>query len=258
MTEKQAPAQAATAAPRAAPGAPAKSGGMAKGLIGGLVAGGLLGMLMGNGFGALNGSGILIALLQIALIGGLIWFALRMFRRRPALAPAGAAGMAPFTDSPFRDEQRGGFTAQARPVSVAAASSQSLVITTSDQESFEHLLMEVQDAFGREDYGRLRACTTPEVMSYLAEEMSQNAMKGLRNEVSATELLKAEVAEAWSEGDADFASVAMQYQSIDVMRDRNSGAVMEGDPAHPSHTTEIWTFVRDAHSPWRLSAIQQA
>ena len=131
-------------------------------------------------------------------------------------------------------------------------------IQANDKEAFERLLIEVQDAFGREDYGMLRACTTPEVMSYLAEELSQNATKGQRNEVSGTELLEAEVAESWSENGSDYATIAMQYQSIDIMRDRNTGAVIDGDPSTPSRTTELWTFVRDANNAWRLSAIQEA
>lgn len=263
--EKPAPNQAAANPARAAPAAPSKFGGMAKGLMGGLLAGGLIAMLMGGGLGSLGGSGMLMALLQAALIGGVIWFALRMFRRRSATAPAmGTAGgpaASPFSASPFMGEQKGGFTAAAQPQHfspITPAPSEDLTIQASDKETFERLLVEVQDAFGREDYGMLRACTTPEVMSYLAEEMSQNAKKGQRNEVSGTELLEAEVAEAWSEDGSDYATIAMQYQSIDVMRDLSTGAVVEGDPATPSRTTELWTFVRNGNNPWRLSAIQEA
>src|SRR5687768_15321307 len=50
---------------------PAKSGGLIKGLIGGLIAGGLIGALMSGGLGSLAGAGLLMALLQAALIGGL-------------------------------------------------------------------------------------------------------------------------------------------------------------------------------------------
>ncbi len=259
------PAAAPAANARQAPGAASKTGGMAKGLIGGLIAGGLIGMLLGNGLGALGGSGMLMALLQIALLGGLVWFALRLFRGRRAMAPAGGPAAAPFAASPFMGTQQGfmgspqtGFGGGAQPHYPAPVPSHDLAINQSDKEEFERLLSEVQDAFGREDYGRLRACTTPEVMSYMAEELSRNATRGLRNEVSGTELLAAEVAEAWSEGDTDYATIAMRYQSVDVMRDRNTGAVVEGDPATPSQTTELWTFARDAANPWRLSAIQEA
>lgn len=258
MTDKPTPAPQAAANARPAASSPNKFGGLAKGLIGGLVAGGLIGMLLGNGFGALSGSGILMALLQIALIGGLVWFALRLFRRRPALATAGGPAIPPLSARPFMGGFQGGSSAPAQPAYAAPAISREMSITTSDQQRFEHLLTEVQDAFSREDYARLRACTTPEVMSYLAEELSQNATKGQRNEVSATELLDAEVAEAWSEDGTDYATIAMRYQSIDVMRDRQSGAWVSGDPDRPTVTTELWTFARDDRNAWRLSAIQEA
>jgi len=127
-----------------------------------------------------------------------------------------------------------------------------------DRDAFERLLGEVQDAFGREDYASLRERTTPEVMSYLAEELSQNATQGRRNQVSATRLLQADVGEAWREGEVDYATAALRYESIDVITDRASGAVVEGDPNAPTQTTELWTFARQAGLPWKLSAIQEA
>lgn len=259
MTDRPAPGQQASANARPAANAtPNRAGGLAKGLLGGLVAGGLLGLLLGNGLGSLAGSGMLMALLQIALVGGLAWFALRMFRRRPSLAPAGGPAASAFTSSPFSPAGQGGFTAPTPAAPVATPVPTDISITRSDQERFESLLAEVQDAFGHEDYARLRACTTPEIMSYLAEELSSNATNGQRNEVSGTELLDAEVAEAWSEDGADYATIAMRYQSIDVMRDRNTGAVVSGDAERPTVATELWTFVRTGRDPWLLSAIQQA
>jgi predicted lipid-binding transport protein (Tim44 family) len=49
----------------------------------------------------------------------------------------------------------------------------------------------------------------------------------------------------------------MRYQSVDVMRDRTTGAVLSGDPAKPTETTELWTFARRTGEPWKLSAIQE-
>lgn len=261
MTERPAANPAANNA-RPAPAAFSKSGGMAKGLLGGLVAGGLIAMLMGGGFGALAGSGLLAALMQAALIGGVIWFALRLFRRRPTLATASAAGMSyqsPFSVNPLTSApQQRDFSPRVYDRSPASVTAGAVAITAADKDTFERLLGEVQDAFSREDYAALRACTTPEVMSYLAEELSQNATNGLRNDVSGTELLEAEIAEAWSEGNAEYATIAMQYRSIEILRDRASGAVVQGDPTNPTRTTELWTFVRDDRNPWRLSAIQEA
>lgn len=263
MTQQPAaPNSMAAANTRPAMAPPAKSSGMAKGLLGGLVAGGLIAMLMGGGFGALAGAGMLTALLQMALIGGVIWLAFRLFRRRPMLAPAGVPGasnISQFGASPLANKgQWAGFGSTAQSYGFTQPQIRDLDITMADKEDFERLLGQVQDAFSREDYAALRACTTPEVMSYLAEELSQNATKGVRNDVSGTQLLEAEVAEAWSEGNADYATIAMQYHSIDILRDRTSGAVVEGDPTQLTRTTELWTFVRDSRNPWRLSAIQEA
>jgi predicted lipid-binding transport protein (Tim44 family) len=96
------------------------------------------------------------------------------------------------------------------------------------------------------------------LLSYFAEELSQNATRGRRNDVVGTELIDAEVAEAWREGATDYATIAMRYQSIDVVLDRSSGAVLEGDPTRPTQATELWTFKRTSEGPWRLSAIQEA
>ena len=40
--------------------------------------------------------------------------------------------------------------------------------------------------------------------------------------------------------------------------DRESGAVVEGDPNAVTETTELWTFVRNPGQAWKLSAIQEA
>jgi predicted lipid-binding transport protein (Tim44 family) len=93
-------------------------------------------------------------------------------------------------------------------------------------------------------------------MSYLAEELGENATKGVRNTVSQVKLLQGDVAEAWREGAAEYATLAMRYSSIDAMVDRTSGRVVDGDDRRPSESTELWTFVRKNGGDWKLSAIQ--
>lgn len=255
MTEKPAASSPAAQTGRAAP---ARRGGMGRGLLGGLIAGGLIGALLGGGLGSLAGAGMLMALLQVALIGGLVWFLFRMFRRKPALAGAhGGALSSPFSGFQPQPAPQQPFSQGFRSAAVAPAS-EDIDIVDADRRDFERLLTEVQDAFSREDFARLRERTTPEVMSYFAEELSQNTTAGRRNSVSNTTLIDAEVSEAWREQGADYATIAMRYESIDVMLDRNSGAVVEGDPERPSQATELWTFKRGVDGQWRLSAIQEA
>jgi predicted lipid-binding transport protein (Tim44 family) len=269
-----APGQAApkAATPAAAPAAaraaqPPRRGGMMGGLLGGLLLGGLIGAMLGNGFGA-GMMGFMSVLLQLAVVAGIVFLLVKLFRRRshqPAMAGAASwanptAARAPYPPQP----QDFGATASPRagyaPASAApaAATPVEILITPKDRDAFERLLMEVQDALGREDYGALRERTTPEVMGFLAEDMAQHATEGRRNEISGTKLLEADVAEAWREDDREYATAAMRYEALDVTRDRTTGAVLEGDPDRPTQTTELWTFVRHQGGPWKLSAIQEA
>jgi predicted lipid-binding transport protein (Tim44 family) len=93
-------------------------------------------------------------------------------------------------------------------------------------------------------------------MSYLAEELGENATKGVRNEVRDVHLVQGDVAEAWNESGTDYATVAMRYESIDVMLDRATGRVVSGDAERPTEAVELWTFVRKAGGDWQVSAIQ--
>ncbi|HBF32880.1 Tim44 domain-containing protein [Rhizobium sp.] len=244
-------------------------GGLAGGLMGGLLMGGLFGMLMGGGFGGL--SGMFGMLFQILLIGGAIMLAMRFFGRKQAYsAPASNNRMSqPETGahvssshvSPsqglggFGIPKIGGPAAAPAPV---ASGTDDVGITPKDFDTFEELLKEMQRAYGTEDYSALRRIATPEAMSYLAEELSENATKGVKNEVRDVRLLQGDLAESWREGNVDYATVAMRYEAIDVMRDRTSGKVVEGDPDHPQQSVEVWTFIRRPASGWSISAIQAA
>lgn len=246
--------------------------GFGGGLLAGLATGGLIGAMMGHGFGGgygggwgggMAGAGLLASLFQLALLALIVWFIVRLFRRRnaaPQVAGYGAAYDAGPGYDPTPAPGAPWGLAQGGPWGGAPAGAGAPIqiqITPADQQAFEQLLYQVQDAFGREDYAGLRERTTPEVMSYLAEELSDNATHGRRNEVARTRLLRSDVSEAWSEGDADYATVALNYEGVDIMRDRQTGQVLQGDPNTPTATTELWTFVRRAGGPWKLSAIQE-
>ena len=255
MTAPPAYSSPATAAPRS--GFQAPRPGFGSGLLGGLVAGGLIGGMMGHGFGGGGGwggggygggGGGFASLLQLLILGGLIWWGVSFFRRRSANAQPTAAPMV--AEAPF------GYGAAPQPMSPPAPLE--FVVTPADEAAFGQLLVQVQDAFGHEDFGRLRDVTTPEVMSYLAEELSENSVKGVRNEVTGTRLLQAEISESWREGPLDYVTAALRFESIDIMRNRNTGEVVSGDPTRPTEARELWTFVRQNGSPWKLSAIQAA
>ena len=221
---------------------------------------------MGEGFGGF--AGFLGLILQVAIIGFLVMMALRFFANRNAPSPASAATGGPSlrnNATPFgqRNPAEGfkmpDFGNQARqtaPAVPAAPVVEPLDLDGADFDRFEALLGEVQSAYGREDYAALRQITTPEAMSYLAEELGENATNGLRNSVKDVRLVQGDLSEAWSEEGADYATVAMRYESIDVMLDRSTGKVVSGDPDTLSESTELWTFTRKRGGDWLLSAIQ--
>lgn len=260
MTRQQPGQQAAQpAAGRNAAGAtqrPGLLGGLGGSLLGGLMLGGLVGMLLGHGLG--GGLGFLGLIVQLLLVAGLFIALRRLFARQntPAYAGSAHARTAAGGNAPgFEIPRIGGNRQTPAP---AAASGDEIGIGPEDLDRFETMLKEVQAAYASEDFRLLRQLTTPEAMSYLAEEIGDNATQGLRNEVRDIHLVQGDVAEAWREGDDEYATVAMRYESIDVMRDRTSGALVSGDPDRPTESVEAWTFLRRNGGDWKVSAIQGA
>lgn len=241
---------------------PGLFGGFGRTLFGGLLLGGLFGMLLGGGFGGMMG--FLGMLLQIALIVGLGMLLMRFLanRRQASAYPAGgnmqreayagAGGNKPGFQIPTMGSGSAATPRATKPVT------QDIQLSPADLDRFEALLTEVQTAYGREDYPALRRLATPEAMSYLAEELGDNATNGVRNTVSDVKLLQGDISEAWREGPLDYATLAMRYSSIDALVDRTTGKVVDGDAVNPSETVELWTFVRKSGTDWQLSAIQSA
>ena len=239
-------------------GAPAAAGGgffnrPGMGMLGGLAAGflgaGLLGMLFGGGmFGGLGGlSSIFGLILQIGLIIIVVRLAMSWWQRRhaPASAYAGAAA-GPGAQSSFRTGTGFGLGSGSAP----------LEITPADYEAFERLLSEVQAAWSNEDVAKLHTLATPEMVSYFTKDLEENKARNDINKVSDVKLLQGDLAEAWREGDTDYASVAMRFSLVDKTTERTTGRLVAGSEA-PTEATEVWTFVRPRGASWELSAIQQ-
>jgi predicted lipid-binding transport protein (Tim44 family) len=238
-------------------GAPIGGGGFFNrggGLLGGLAAGflgaGLLGMLFGGGmFSGLGGmSSILGLVLQLGLIFFLVRMAMSWWQRRNMPSPAYAGPVAGPAAPQGNFRSGTGFG--------AAAASAPLDILPADYEAFERLLGDIQEAWSNEDVGRLHTLATPEMVSYFTRDLEQNRAQNQINKVSGTKLLQGDLAEAWREGDTDYASVAMRFSIVDKTIDRTTGRVVTGSE-QPSEVTEVWTFVRPRGATWELSAIQQ-
>jgi predicted lipid-binding transport protein (Tim44 family) len=265
MTQQGQPGGSLAQRPATAPGGGSffnRPGFMGGGFMGGLFAGflgaGLLGMLFGHGLaGGLGGfASILGLILQVALVvivARLIWSWWQR-RNQPAYANGPSVhnnifGGGSGTQGGFGFG--GGGTAEPPP---RASGTDEVGLTPNDFNAFERILGEMQTAYGAEDLGRLRAIATPEMVSYFSEDLAENASKGVIDRVSDVKLLQGDLAEAWREGDTEYATVAIRYSLFDQTVDRNSGKVLDSGPAE---VTEVWTFRRARGGQWLLSAIQQ-
>jgi predicted lipid-binding transport protein (Tim44 family) len=265
--ERSAPQEQPQQAQRPGAGlsAPAPQGGsffsrhpFLSGVIGGFLGAGLFGMLFGGGFGGM--AGVLGLLVQVALLGGLAFLGLRLFRTWAAGrggAPAyGYAGGAP-TAGPQPAPRTLPGSATPGTVATQPIATQPIAIAENDFHAFEAQLSEIQAAYSANDVGRLRGLTTAEIARYFAEQLAGNAGRGVENKVEAVKLEQGDLAEAWREGSVEYATVAMRFSLIDYTRRLADGRIVEGSDRVRTEATEIWTFRRDRSGPWLLSAIQQ-
>jgi predicted lipid-binding transport protein (Tim44 family) len=231
------------------------SGFFGRGLLGGLAAGfigaGLFGLLFGHGlFGGLGGFASVIGLILqiglVVLIGRFLW---SMWARRQQ--PAVASGPS-LRDAPGA----GGLGGFGFGSGSAAPMGGNIEVSPADFDAFERLLGDIQTAFSNEDLGAMRGHVTPEMLSYFSEQLSENASRGVVNQVSGVKLLQGDLAEAWREGNVEYATVAMRFRLVDRTIERASGRVVDGSES-PQEVTELWTFMRAGHGNWLLSAIQQ-
>jgi predicted lipid-binding transport protein (Tim44 family) len=234
-------------------------GGFMGGMMAGLLGAGLIGLLFGGGFlsGLSSFAGVLGLLLQIVLVvvvARLLW-AWWQRRQQPGYATAAGPSMRDNASHESAPQPAyGGGSGGGVPM---LGGSENLELTEADFNAFEALLADVQAAYSAEDLNKLRSLATPEIVGYFAEELAENAGKGVVNTVSDVKLLQGDLAEAWSEGNSEYATVAMRYGSVDYTMQRATGTIIDGDK-EPFERTELWTFRRSRGGDWMLSAIQEA
>ena len=243
-------------APEPSYGAPAPAygsrfggGGFASGLLGGLVGAGIGGMLFGHGmFGGISGGGSIIGLLiQFALIFFIGRWILRLVMgRQPMFAGFGGFGGM-------------GFGGGSRPATATPRSPNAppIAIGPADYAAFEQLLKAMQTAWSRGDLAGLRTVATPEMVGYFNEQMTELSSRGVHNMVQDVRLEKGDLAQAWSEGSREYATVAMRFSMLDWTETVN-GELVDGSATERQVVSEVWTFVRAPGGRWMLSAIQQA
>jgi len=222
------------------------------GLAGGLVGSWLFGHTGSAADGEGGSAGSMIGmLLQFLIIGGLIYFAFRLFRGR---ALSGGWGSGPPGPMPR--------SAGAAAVPLRRDRGRDVNLADADLTSFQGIHAAVQEAWSAGDLARLRRLMTPEMLSYFSEELTRNASQGVQNIVANVELLKGELMESWEESDLQYATAYLRWRALDyiVRLGRSPGDpdyLVSGNPRTPVEAEEVWTFVRRRGGEWLLSAIQQ-
>lgn len=227
------------------------------GMLGGLAGVGIGSMLFGHSPAlaaaseAAPAAGLLGTLFQVALIGGLIWLAVRLFQRRRQTA-AGMAG----DDLAPASYQREAAPASA-PMIASNRVAKEFEIGADDQNSFTTIIQGVQKAWSDGNPVALRALVTPEVAGWMAEDLARDQSRGMRNVMEDVTLLKGDIGESWREGDVEYVTAVITFSARDYMVSLKDGSVVEGDPHRPVEASEAWTFRRAQSGPWVLSAIEQ-
>ena len=213
------------------------------GLLGGFVGAGIFGLLFGGGFMhmGLGFGGLFGVLLQLLILFFIVRWLMRRFLGGGAatLRQPGAAQPSIFGPAPSQ-------TPNVVP----------LQLTPSDRQAFAQCLIYVQQAWGAGDLNAIAQAATPEMMSYFRDQLATLSRQGLRNRVANVSVDGMELSQAWSEGDTDYATVAMRFSMLDVTEDA-AGRVVDGSPTVRALVTEVWTFTRRRGGHWILAAIQQ-
>jgi predicted lipid-binding transport protein (Tim44 family) len=246
-------------------------------MMGGLLLGGLLGSLL---FGGLGGHGLFggLGLLEIALIGGLIFFAISWMRRRqlqtaggPSYAGAygasshGQSGWTP-RPSPSEPVDRSA-TAVLEPPAAPSDLERGLGHVRQMDAGFDpahfaewasDTFFKVQAAWTTRDLSRAADLLTPEMQAALQGQCDRLRAERQVNRLENIAVRRAEVTEAWQERGQDFVTVHFLATALDYTTDESGAQVLEGSRTEPVKFEEYWTFARPVGpNAWRLSAIQQ-
>lgn len=250
----------------------------AQGLLGGLAGGFLGNMLFGGSSHAAGGggSGGGLGLLEIILIGGLIYFGFKFIRRRQQQQVSTAGYYGENTPNLDRFERSSEAPRIGAPYGTAAAPAES---QRSDLEGGLAHIRQFDPAFSDEGFRELaqdmffriqagwmnrslngiEAMLSREMTEYFQNEFNAMKQQGRTNRLENIAVRKVEIVEVWQETGMDFITVLFTANLLDYTLDDRTNQVIDGDQLNPVKFEEYWTFCRDvgARSGWKLSAIQQ-
>jgi len=232
------------------------------------VAGGVLGSMLfsglshGMGTGGFGGSGF--GLIEILLIGGLLYFLYAYFKRKKQAESATAAyyqtGTAPSTEqkTPYAPsiQQQG----PADDVETGLRHIRQLD-PSFDENKFSDLctdnFFKIQGAWINRDMTTVKNILTEEMFGIFQSDTDKLRLEKKINKLDNIAVRTVEITEAWQEGGQDFITVRFMANLLDYT-ESESGQLLSGSKTEPVKFVEYWTFARPAGSnTWQLSAINQ-
>jgi len=242
------------------------------GLMGGItgfVVGGMIGSLLFGGMGGGLFGGI--GLMEMLLIGGLLFFVFSYMRRRQQPAPAGTYGYmpAPSAETPsWRSESRDASTATMGTTATVSDLERGIGHIRQRDSAFDlerfadtasDMFFNLQAAWTARDMGSVRTLMSPEMYETMQQECDRRRAERRINRLENIAVRSAQVTEAWQESGQDFVTVHFLASLLDYTVEETSNQVLEGSRTEPVKFEEYWTFSRPiGPHPWQLSAIQQA
>jgi predicted lipid-binding transport protein (Tim44 family) len=215
------------------------NGGMFRGLMGGMLLGGLLSMFMGHGF-QFGSPG----LIEILLIGGIIFFLYRRFARSKQTLSYQYESNAGTVQEPETYQQGGGAGAQSATINEQ-------FVKDIAQSTYKTL----QEAWSKGDLSPVKNLITPRMYDYLTRQLEELNAQGLKNIVEIVYIGEVNIVEVEEEGENKVAVVRIDSMLRDYTVDKNN-MIVEGSKDTPADAREYWAFVGRALD-WKLDDIKQ-
>lgn len=244
-----------------------------RGMLGGL-AGGFIGSMLfrSMGYGA-YGPGMAghggIGLLEILLIGGILFFIFRLVMSRAAVrahANSGAVSreMPQYYDEPKATGVHAATLKNGEPDEWALAETIRRYDGAFDLTRFKEARVDdffmIQSAWMRRDLGPIKGMISTEIADRLESEVAAMKAEGRVNHIENVAVRDSQVVEAWQELGREYVTVRFHANLLDYTTDERTGQVVAGDKNRPVKFEEFWTYSREvgsSESPWKLTAIEQ-
>lgn len=233
------------------------------------VAGGFLGSMLfsgishGMGMGGFGGSGF--GLIEILLLGGLLYFLYSYFKRKRQAESASAAY---YQTGAASAEQKTSYSPsvqqQGSPEGDVGTGIRYIrqLDPSFDETKFSDLCMDnffkIQGAWINRDMTGAKNILTDEMFGIFQKDADKLRAEKKINKLDNIAVRSVEITEAWQEGGMDFITVRFLANLLDYTESEN-GELLSGSKTEPVKFVEYWTFTRPAgNNRWQLSAINQA